>query len=96
MNTKIKIQPLGERVLIEPIEQEQVTPSGIIIPETAKEKPRQGVVVAVGNGKTDEPIEVKTGDTVLYGEYSGTEVKWEDKRYLIMRASEIYAIIHTA
>ena len=96
MNKNITIQPLEDRVLIEPIQKEERTPAGIIIPETAKEKPRQGMVVAVGPGKKDEPMQVKKDDMVLYGEYSGTELKWDDKRYLIMRSSEIYAILGKA
>jgi chaperonin GroES len=90
---KINVKPLADRVLIEPAEAEQKTAGGIYIPDTAKEKPQRGKVVAVGNGKKDEPITVKVGDTVLYGKYSGTEIQIEGKDYLIMRESDIYAII---
>lgn len=91
--SKIKIKPLADRVLVLPAAAETQTASGIIIPDTAKEKPQQGEVVAVGSGKKDEPMTVKVGDTVLYGKYSGTELKWEGKDYLIMRESDILAII---
>lgn len=90
---KINVKPLADRVLIEPAEAEQKTAGGIYIPDTAKEKPQRGKVVAVGSGKKDEPITVKVGDTVLYGKYSGTEIQIEGKDYLIMRESDIYAII---
>lgn len=89
----IKIKPLADRVLVQPAEAETKTASGIIIPDTAKEKPQRGTVVAVGNGKKDEPMTVKVGDQVLYGKYSGTEVQIDGKEYLIMRESDIYAII---
>ena len=91
--SKIKIQPLADRVLIEPAAAETKTSSGIIIPDTAKEKPQKGTVVAIGTGKVDEPLTVKEGDTVLYGKYSGTELKLEGKEYLMMRESDIMAII---
>lgn len=87
------LTPLADRVLIEPAEAEQKTASGIIIPDTAKEKPLQGKVVAVGPGKKDEPMTVKVKDKVLYGQYSGTEIKLDGKTYLIMRESDIYGII---
>lgn len=90
---EIKLRPLADRVLVEPMEAETKTASGIIIPDTAQEKPQQGVVKAVGNGKKDEPITVKVGDKVLYGKYSGTEVKHEGKEFLIMRESDIFAIM---
>ena len=90
---KLNIKPLADRVLIEPMEAETKTASGIIIPDTAKEKPQKGIVAAVGSGKKDEPMTVKKGDTVLYGKYSGTELKLEGKDYLIMRESDILAII---
>lgn len=90
---KLNIKPLADRVLIEPAAAETTTASGIIIPDTAKEKPQKGTVVAVGTGKKDEPITVKKGDTVLYGKYSGTELKFEGKDYLMMRESDILAII---
>jgi chaperonin GroES len=83
---------LADRVLIEPAPAEQKTASGIIIPDTAKEKPLTGTVIAAGNGKTDEPMTVKIGDTVLFGQYSGTEIKLDGKTYLIMRESDIYGI----
>lgn len=91
--TKVNIKPLADRVLVEPAVAEEKTAGGIIIPDTAKEKPQKGIVVAVGNGKKDEPITVKEGDTVLYGKYAGTEITYEGKEYLIMRESDIYAII---
>lgn len=88
----IKFNPLADRVLIEPAPAEQKTISGIIIPDTAKEKPLKGVVIAAGKGKTDEPMTVKVGDTVLFGQYSGTEIKLDGKTFLIMRESDIYGI----
>ena len=87
------IKPLADRVLIEPKEAETRTASGLYIPDTAKEKPQQGTVIAAGPGKKDEPMEVKVGDTVLYGKYSGTEVTVDDKKYLIVRQSDILAIL---
>ena len=87
------IKPLADRVVIEPKEAETRTASGIYIPDTAKEKPQQGTVVAAGPGKKDEPMEVKVGDTVLYGKYSGTEVTVDDKKYLIVKQSDILATI---
>ncbi len=93
MANKLKIKPLADRVLVEPVEAETKTASGIIIPDTAKEKPQKGLVVAVGPGKKDDPVTVKVGDTVLYGKYSGTEIKLEGKDYLMMRESDILAII---
>ncbi|HAJ99904.1 MAG TPA: co-chaperone GroES [Bacteroidales bacterium] len=89
----IKIQPLADRVLVEPAAAEERTLGGIIIPDTAKEKPQRGTVVAVGNGKKDEPMTVKVGDKVLYGKYAGTELSYEGKDYLIMRESDIVAVI---
>lgn len=89
----LNIQPLADRVLVEPAAAEEKTSSGIYIPDTAKEKPQKGVIVAVGNGKKDEPLTVKAGDNVLYGKYSGTEITLEGKDYLIMRESDILAII---
>ena len=89
----VNIRPLADRVLVEPAPAETKTASGLIIPDTAQEKPQRGTVVAVGNGKKDEPMTVKAGDTVLYGKYSGTELKFEGKDYLIMRESDILAII---
>ena len=87
------IKPLADRVLIEPKEAETKTAAGLYIPDTAKEKPQQGTVVAAGPGKKDEEMEVKVGDVVLYGKYSGTEVTVDDKKYLIMKQSDILAII---
>jgi len=89
----LNIKPLADRVLIEPAEAETKTASGIIIPDNAKEKPQRGKVVAAGKGTKDEPITVKVGDTVLYGKYAGTELKLDGKYYLIMRESDILAII---
>lgn len=89
----MKIKPLADRVLVEPKEAETKTASGIYIPDTAKEKPQQGTVVAVGGGKKDEPMELKVGDVVLYGKYSGTEISVEGKDYLMMRQSDILAIM---
>ncbi len=90
---KISLKPLADRVIVEAAAAEEKTASGIIIPDTAKEKPQRGKVVAVGTGKKDEPITVKVGDEVLYGKYSGTEVQIEGKEYLIMRESDIFAIL---
>lgn len=90
---KLNIQPLADRVVVKPAEAELTTKSGIIIPDTAKEKPQRGTVLAVGTGKKDEPMTVKVGDTVLYGKYSGTEINVEGYDYLIMREADILAII---
>ena len=87
------IKPLADRVLIEPKEAETKTAAGIYIPDTAKEKPQQGTVVAAGPGKKDEPMEVKIGDQVIYGKYAGTEVNFEDKKYLIVKQSDILAVL---
>lgn len=89
----VNIKPLADRVLVEPAPAESTTASGIIIPDTAKEKPQRGTVVAVGTGKKDEPMTVKTGDTVLYGKYAGTELSVEGKDYLIMKEADIFAIL---
>ncbi|GAA4893325.1 co-chaperone GroES [Flaviramulus aquimarinus] len=89
----LNIKPLADRVLIEPAAAETKTASGIIIPDNAKEKPQKGTVVAAGKGTKDEPITVQVGDTVLYGKYAGTELKLEGTDYLIMRESDILAII---
>jgi len=91
--TELKIKPLSDRVLVEPAKAEEKTAGGIIIPDTAKEKPQKGKIVAVGNGKKDEPITVKVGDNVLYGKYAGTEITIDGKEYLIMRESDIFAIV---
>jgi chaperonin GroES len=90
---QVNVKPLADRVLVEPAAAEQKTAGGIIIPDTAKEKPQKGIVVAIGNGKKDEPLTVKVGDQVLYGKYSGTEINIEGKDYLIMRESDILAVI---
>jgi chaperonin GroES len=90
---KLKITPLADRVLVEPAPAEEKTAAGIIIPDTAKEKPQKGTVVAVGPGKKDEPMTVKVGDSVLYGKYAGTELTIDGNNYLIMRESDIVAII---
>lgn len=94
----IKIRPLGDRVIISPIEPKEVVKGGIIIPDSAKEKPMQGKVVAAGPGAVNKkgerlPMDVKEGDTVLYGKYSGTEIKLEDEKYIIMHQEEILGVI---
>ncbi len=89
----VNLKPLADRVLVEPAPAEEKTVGGIIIPDTAKEKPQRGTVIAAGNGKKDEPMTVKAGDTVLYGKYSGTEITIDGKEYLIMRESDIFAIV---
>jgi chaperonin GroES len=91
--SQVNVKPLADRVLIEPAAAEEKTASGIFIPDTAKEKPQRGKVVAVGTGKKDEALTVKVGDTVLYGKYSGTELNIEGKDYLIMKESDIFAIV---
>ncbi|MAX05431.1 MAG: co-chaperone GroES [Flavobacteriales bacterium] len=91
--SKINITPLADRVIIKQAAAETTTASGIIIPDTAQEKPQKGNVMAVGKGTKDNPITVKTGDTVLYGKYAGTELKYKDEDYLIMKESDILAII---
>ncbi|WP_274649117.1 co-chaperone GroES [Paenibacillus humicola] len=92
------IKPLGERVLVEPIAKEETTASGIVLPDTAKEKPQEGKIVAVGSGALNKDgsriaLEVKEGDRVLFSKYAGTEVKYEGKEYLIMKESDIHAIL---
>jgi len=89
----VNLKPLADRVLVEAAAAEEKTASGIIIPDTAKEKPQRGTVIAVGEGKKDEPVTVKVGDTVIYGQYAGTEIKIEGKDYLIMRESDIFGIV---
>ncbi|GAB4468879.1 MAG: co-chaperone GroES [Anaerolineae bacterium] len=94
----VNLKPLGDRVVIEPLEREERTESGLFIPETAKEKPQQGTVIAVGAGRKDEdgkrvPMDVEVGQTVLFAKYSGTEVKIDGKKLLIMKESDILAII---
>ncbi|KYG82360.1 MULTISPECIES: co-chaperone GroES [Roseivirga] len=91
--SKVNITPLADRVLVEAAAAEEKTASGLIIPDTAKEKPQKGIVIAAGAGKKDEPLTVKVGDTVLYGKYAGTEISVEGKDYLIMRESDIFAIV---
>jgi chaperonin GroES len=91
--SEVKIKPLADRVLVEPQAAEEKTASGIIIPDTAKEKPQRGTVIAIGPGTKDEKMEVKAGDVVLYGKYSGTELTVNNKDYLIMRQSDILAIV---
>ena len=98
MASKLKLKPLGGRVIVEPIEQEEMTAGGIILPETAKEKPQEGKILASGPGERDEageriPMEVQVGDKVLYAKYSGTEVKMDGKKLLILRESDILAVI---
>ena len=89
----IHIKPLADRVIVEPAAAEERTAGGLIIPDTAKEKPQRGKVLAVGTGKPDEPMTVKVGDQVLYGKYAGTEITVEGKDYLIMREADIFAIV---
>lgn len=89
----MNIQPLADRVIITPEPAEEKTLGGIIIPDTAKEKPLQGTVVAVGEGKKDEPMILKEGDKVLYGKYAGTEIEYEGEKYLVMRQSDVVAIL---
>lgn len=100
MASKLKLKPLGGRVIIEPIEQEEMTAGGIILPETAKEKPQEGNVLAVGPGDRDDkgvrvPMDVQVGDKVLFAKYSGTEIKMDGKKLLIMRESDLLAIVHS-
>ncbi len=91
--TKVNIKPLADRVLVQPAPAEEKTSGGIIIPDTAQEKPQKGTVVAVGEGTKDNPVTLKTGDQVLYGKYAGTELNFDGDTYLIMRESDIYAVI---
>ena len=93
MAKNVNISPLHDRVIVKADAAEEKTAGGIIIPDTAKEKPQRGTVVAAGPGKKDEPMSVKTGDTILYGKYAGTEVSFDGEDYLIMRESDILAII---
>ena len=98
MAGKLKLKPLGGRVIVEPVEQEEMTAGGIILPETAKEKPQEGKILAAGPGERDEdgkriPMEVQVGDKVLYAKYSGTEVKVDSKKLLILRESDILAVV---
>ena len=96
--TKVKLQPLGDRVLVKPLEAKETKRGGIIIPDTAKEKPQEGEIVAVGKGKVTEdgkvlPMDVKPGDKILYGKYSGTEIKLNDVEYLVMHQEDIVGIL---
>ncbi len=98
MASKLKLKPLGGRVIIEPIEQEEMTPGGIILPETAKEKPQEGHVLAVGPGDRDDKgvriaMDVKAGDKVLFAKYSGTEIKMDGRKLLILRESDLLAVV---
>ena len=94
----LNLKPLGSRVVVQPIEQEDITPSGLVLPETAKEKPQKGKILSVGPGDRDEdgkriPMDVKVGDEVLFAKYSGTEIKIESEKYLIIKESDILAIV---
>ena len=94
----ISLKPLGNRVVVEPVEQDEVTPGGIVLPESAKEKPQKGKVLSVGPGERDDngkyiPMDVKAGDTVLYAKYSGTEIKLDGKKLLILRETDLLAIV---
>jgi len=91
--SKVNIKPLADRVLVQAEAAEETTASGIIIPDTAKEKPMRGTIIAVGSGTKKQPMTVKAGDTVLYGKYAGTEITVNDVEYLIMRESDIFAIV---
>jgi chaperonin GroES len=93
MAKKLNVTPLHDRVIVKPAKAEEKTAGGIIIPDTAKEKPQRGVIVAAGPGKKDEPVTVKVGDTVLYGKYAGTEIQIEGEDLLIMRESDLLAIV---
>ena len=93
MANNLNVTPLHDRVIVKPAAAEEKTAGGIIIPDTAKEKPQRGIVVAAGSGKKDEPMTVKVGDNVLYGKYSGTEISIEGDDLLIMRESDILAIV---
>lgn len=93
MAKKLNVTPLHDRVIVQPAAAEQKTAGGIIIPDTAKEKPQRGTVLSAGPGKKDEPVTVKAGDQVLYGKYAGTEITVDGKDYLIMRESDILAIV---
>jgi chaperonin GroES len=96
--TKVVLKPLEDRIVVEPLEAEQVTASGLVIPDTAKEKPQEGKVVAVGPGRFDDkgariPVDVKVGDVVLYSKYGGTEVKYSGQEYLVLSARDVLAVI---
>jgi chaperonin GroES len=89
----VNVKPLHDRVIVKPAEKAEKTAGGIIIPDTAQEKPQKGEVVAVGNGTKDSPMTVKVGDTILFGKYSGTEIEIEDEKYLLLKETDIFAII---
>ena len=96
--TKVVLQPLEDRIVVQPLEAEQVTASGLVIPDTAKEKPQEGKVLAVGPGRFDDkgarvPVDVKVGDVVLYSKYGGTEVKYSGEEYLVLSARDVLAVI---
>jgi len=96
--TKVVLKPLEDRIVVEPLEAEQVTASGLVIPDTAKEKPQEGKVLAVGPGRFDDkgsrvPVDVKVGDVVLYSKYGGTEVKYSGQEYLVLSARDVLAVI---
>lgn len=91
--TESKVKPLHDRVLVKPLPKEEKTAGGLIIPDTAKEKPTKGKVIAVGDGKKDEPMTVKVGDSIFYGKFSGTEINIEGEHLIIMKESDIYAIV---
>ena len=93
MKSKLKVTPLHDRLIVEPQQAEEKTAGGIIIPDTAKEKPQRGVAIAVGAGKKDEPMTIKVGNTILYGKYAGTEIEIDGKPYLIMRESDVLAVV---
>ncbi len=97
---KMKLRPLGDRIVVKPLEAEEKTKGGIILPDTAKEKPQEGKVVAVGKGKLDEsgkamPMEVKVGDKILYGKYAGNEVTIDEEDYMILREDDVLAVVET-
>ncbi|MEU1627543.1 co-chaperone GroES [Streptomyces sp. NPDC020096] len=96
-STKVAIKPLEDRVVVQPLEAEQTTASGLVIPDTAKEKPQEGVILAVGPGRYEEgkriPLDVKVGDVVLYSKYGGTEVKYNNEEYLVLSARDVLAIV---
>jgi chaperonin GroES len=96
--TKVVLKPLEDRIVVEPLEAEQVTASGLVIPDTAKEKPQEGKVIAVGPGRVDDkgarvPVDVSVGDVVLYSKYGGTEVKYSGQEYLVLSARDVLAVI---
>jgi len=89
----MNLKPLDDRVVVEPLSAEEKTAGGIVLPDAAKEKPQRGIVIAAGPGKKDEPMTVKTGNVVMYGQYSGTEIKIDGKSFLIMKEADIYGVI---